>query len=77
MPINLIKVFTDDFETIYINGIKEFEDDSINIDDVLVSLEGFTIGKFKTYYLPLKILEDKYGWDFPVEFSDIDIKDLE
>lgn len=77
MPINLIKVFTDDFETIYINGIKEFEDDSINIDDVLVSIEGFTIGKFQTYYLPVKILEDKYGWDFPVEFSDIDIKDLE
>ena len=74
--INLIKVSTSDYEVLYANGVLIFEDDSLNLNEVLSYLEGKSIDSYSLYYIDNNIIEEKYGWCFPIKFERFDREDF-
>ena len=74
--INLIKVSTSDYEVLYENGVLVFEDDSLNTNEVLNYLVGKSIDSYSSYYIDSDIIEEKYGWCFPLKFEGFDQQDF-
>ena len=77
MKVDLIKVYTDDYEAVYVNGKSEYEGHSIHLDEVIRGLIGKEVNSFYTYYIDGDVLEEKYGESFPDSFDEFNKGDLE
>lgn len=74
--VYLIKVSTDDYEALYINGKCKFSEHRLDLSIILESLIGYKILNYTRYYIESEIMESKYGWDFPDRFDSFNEEDL-
>ena len=77
MEVELIKVYTDDYEVIYVNGTSEWGGHSIQLEEVIRGLIGKKVSSITTYYISEETMEEKYGWNFPNTFAGFNKDDLE
>ncbi|KOS61562.1 hypothetical protein FJQ98_15940 [Lysinibacillus agricola] len=74
--VELIKVNTDDYEVLYANGKLVFEEDSLNLSEVINYLVNKHIVKYVTYYIKQNKLAEVYNWSFPNDFNEFDVSHL-
>jgi len=75
--VDIIQVYTDDYEAIYFNGKMVFADSYVDMYSLFSILRGKTVGFFKCYYIDAQLFEDEYEWDMPVNFEDWNMEHLE
>lgn len=72
MNLKLTKVFTDDYETLYVNGWNRYEEHQLDLNTILQDLVGNTITSYKLLYIEPEVIDEVYGGVLPLELADID-----
>lgn len=74
MDIRITKVFSDDYEVIYVNGIIEY--DVFKLNKILLNFIEHNVKSYQILYISKYDLEEFYNGEFPTKLKDIDKKHL-
>ena len=74
--IYLIKVSTDDYEALYLDGAHVLDGHRLYLSEVLDLVIGYQLLGYEEYYVKPEVIEDKFNWNFPNNFDEFDSEDL-
>ena len=74
--VELIRVSTDNYDVLYMNGKIIFLEHRLDLTKVLRALFGYRVIGFIDYYIDSNVLKEKYDENFPIEFDEFDLDDL-
>lgn len=74
--VYLVKVNTDDYEALYIDGKIAFSEHRLDLSVIMESIIGYQLLGYTNYYIDAGVLEDKYGCEFPEYLISFEKDDL-
>lgn len=74
--VYLVSVSTDDYESLYIDGMLAFAEHRLDLNQVLKALVGYEIMNYTSYYIDGDVLEENYDCVFPLYFKNFNLEDL-